>query len=98
MQLVIGHGVIDNRSFDNLQDVIGGVESEFATWTTRNDVLRRTIRNYSRRYVQQQVRFRLRAVREARTGSRHGQVVVGPRRFDSDSLPPSVSRERSQLR
>jgi DDE superfamily endonuclease len=30
-----------NRCFDNLQDVIGAVESEFPTWTTRNDVLRR---------------------------------------------------------
>jgi transposase len=32
---------LHNRYFDNLQDVIGAVESEFATWTTRNDVLRR---------------------------------------------------------
>jgi len=30
---------LHNRYFDNLQDVIGAVESEFATWTTRNDVL-----------------------------------------------------------
>jgi transposase len=32
---------LHNRYFDHLQDVIGAVESEFATWTTRNDVLRR---------------------------------------------------------
>ena len=32
---------LHNRYFDNLQDVIRAVESEFATWTTRNDVLRR---------------------------------------------------------
>ena len=32
---------LHNRYFENLQDVISAVESEFATWTTRNDVLRR---------------------------------------------------------
>jgi transposase len=33
---------LHNRYFDHLQDIIGAVfESEFATWTTRNDVLRR---------------------------------------------------------
>ena len=32
---------LHNRYFDNLQDVIGADESEFATSTTRNDVLRR---------------------------------------------------------
>jgi transposase len=32
---------LHNRYFDNLQEVITAVESEFATWTTRNDVLRR---------------------------------------------------------
>jgi hypothetical protein len=35
--VVAGH----NCYFDNLQGVIGAVESEFATWTTRNDILRR---------------------------------------------------------
>ncbi len=28
---------LHNRYFENLQDVISAVESEFATWTTRND-------------------------------------------------------------
>ena len=32
---------LHNRYFDNLQDVISAVESEFATWITRNHVLRR---------------------------------------------------------
>jgi transposase len=32
---------LHNRYFDNLQDVIGAVESEFITWITRNDALRR---------------------------------------------------------
>ena len=32
---------LHNRYFENLQDVISAVESEFATWITRNDVLRR---------------------------------------------------------
>jgi transposase len=32
---------LHNRYFDNLQEVITAVESEFATWTTRNEVLRR---------------------------------------------------------
>ena len=32
---------LHNRYFDHLQEVIAAVESEFATWTTRNDVLRR---------------------------------------------------------
>ena len=32
---------LHNRYFDHLQDVIAAVKSEFTTWTTRNDVLRR---------------------------------------------------------
>jgi transposase len=32
---------LHNRYFENLRDVINAVEAEFATWTTRNEVLRR---------------------------------------------------------
>ena len=32
---------LHNRYFENLKDIITAVEAEFATWTTRNDVLRR---------------------------------------------------------
>jgi len=32
---------LHNRYFENLKDIISAVESEFATWTTRNEVLRR---------------------------------------------------------
>jgi len=32
---------LHNRYFANLQDLLSAVESEFANWTTRNDVLRR---------------------------------------------------------
>jgi transposase len=32
---------LHNCYFDHLRDVIAAVESEFATWTTRNDVLHR---------------------------------------------------------
>jgi transposase len=42
---------LHNRYFENLKDIISAVEAEFANWTTRNDVLRPTMRNYLRRYV-----------------------------------------------
>src|SRR5713226_5235913 len=32
---------LHNRYFENLKDIISAVETEFANWTRRNDVLRR---------------------------------------------------------
>ena len=32
---------LHNRYFENLKDIISAVETEFANWTTRNEVLRR---------------------------------------------------------